>query len=60
MRCGGGGGDGRVQIIFLAGSELKGRSIPYLSWSGYNHLYFPYVLMLYVFMSVLEQVTNLT
>ena len=49
-----------MQIIFLAGSELKGRSIPYLSWSGYNHLYFLYVLMLYVFMSVLEQVTNLT
>ena len=44
---------GRVQIIFLAGSELKGRSIPYLSWPGNNHLYVPQVLMLYVFMSIL-------
>ena len=39
--------DGRKLFSKGAGSELKGRSISYLLWSDYNHLYVPYVLMLY-------------
>ena len=38
--------DGCKLFSSRAGSELKGRCIPYLSWSGNNHLYDPYVLML--------------
>ena len=53
MRCvwrggeGGQGVEGCKLFSWRASSELKGRSIPYLSWSGNNHLYVPYVLVLY-------------
>ena len=45
--CSGVAVDGCKLFSQGAGSELSGRSIPYLLWSGNNNLYVPYVLMLY-------------